>query len=127
MDGQSLNWDWNGLALKVFKVKGTLVGDKTFYLNNWAAGNGGEWEHWFVSNGILTETAGTAIDCQSVAAGQLGADPGVRLYPNPAGESININFSHEKIDVLWLLDVHGKNSEPFQIFHRDIMLWISIL
>lgn len=107
MDGQSLNWDRNGLALKVYKVKGTLVGDKTFDLNNWAAGNGGEWEHWFVSDGILTETAGTAIDCQSVAVGQLEADPSVRLYPNPAGESININISHEKIDVLWLLDVNG--------------------
>lgn len=106
-DGQSLNWHRNGLALKVYKVKGTLAGDKTFDLSNWASGNGGEWEHWYVEDGILTETEGTAIDCQSVAVGQIEPNPGFQVFPNPANESIYISTPYEKIDVLLLLDVHG--------------------
>jgi cyanophycinase-like exopeptidase len=55
---QSLVWNHGGEALKVFKVLGNPEGNNSFDLNNWENGTGGQWEYWYVQNGILGFTAG---------------------------------------------------------------------
>lgn len=58
-----LTWNMNGKALKVYMTRGTTNGSQQFDLNNWTAGNGGVWQHWYVNNGALIEHNGTQIDC----------------------------------------------------------------
>ena len=53
--GESLHWNREGKAVKVYKVKGTPQGQYTFNLQDWATGQGGNWLHWYVNNGILLE------------------------------------------------------------------------
>ncbi|QLE03128.1 cyanophycinase [Galbibacter sp. BG1] len=51
----SLDWYRNKQALKVYAVKGTSDGSKTFNLNNWSSGSGGQWEYWYVDQGVLVD------------------------------------------------------------------------
>jgi cyanophycinase-like exopeptidase len=64
--GQPLTWNFNGEALKVYKVPGTQNGTNYFNISNgWesAQGTGGNWENWSVVNGVLATTAGNVPDC----------------------------------------------------------------
>lgn len=61
--GQPLTWDRNQQALKVYKIKADTTGSQWFDLSNWKTGNGGNWEHWWVSSGSLQTATGTAPDC----------------------------------------------------------------
>ena len=58
-----LEWNHDGKAVKVYRVKGTAAGTNTFDLNTWDAGNGGTWEDWSVVNGVLSTVPGTALNC----------------------------------------------------------------
>ncbi|WP_396183365.1 T9SS type A sorting domain-containing protein [Flavobacterium sp.] len=62
---QPLTWNYNGQALKVYKVPGTMNGSHFFDLSNWYNGNnsGGSWENWSVNNGVFDSVVGTPIDC----------------------------------------------------------------
>ncbi len=60
---QSLQWDLNGEALKVYRIKGTPSGSHTFDLKNWSTGQGGTWLHWAIKNGTFLESPGTQISC----------------------------------------------------------------
>ncbi len=57
--GTPLTWDRNHAALKVYRIKGDTSGNKTFDIKKWQQGTGGEWQHWYVLNGILYTTPGT--------------------------------------------------------------------
>lgn len=57
--GTPLTWNRNQAALKVYKIKGDTSGNKTFELSTWQQGTGGEWQHWYVLNGILYTKPGT--------------------------------------------------------------------
>lgn len=48
-----LEWNKEGKALKVYAVKGTNDGTRTFDLTDWETANGGEWQYWYVENGNL--------------------------------------------------------------------------
>lgn len=50
-----LTWDQGGLALSVYKILGDDQGSNTFDLNDWQTGNGGEWQSWYVLEGVLFE------------------------------------------------------------------------
>lgn len=62
-NGQPLTWDRNQQALKVYKIKADTTGTQWFDLSNWKTGNGGNWENWWVSNGTLQTSVGTAPNC----------------------------------------------------------------
>ena len=49
----SLNWKLDGNPIKVYSVYGTMNGVNTFDLTDWKTGNGGEWENWYVEDGLL--------------------------------------------------------------------------
>lgn len=62
---ESLTWNRNNAALKVYRANGRLDGSSTFDLNNWVDNNAdGQWQNWWVESGeiFFTENA-SAPDC----------------------------------------------------------------
>lgn len=142
--GNPLTWNRGGLALKVYHAKGTNNGSQTFDLSNWTVGLGGVWENWYVDNGILTQTIGTAPNC-GLALEEFKNDNFGLIYPNPviSGE-ISIDMfekgsfkmfdlngmeqkapvNQNKIDVSGLSNgiyfLHLENHQGTKIFKLDI-------
>jgi len=54
-DGNPLEWNRKGKALKAYQIKGDPSGTGTFNLADWSTGTGGSWKYWFVENGIFKE------------------------------------------------------------------------
>lgn len=50
---EPITWNWDGKALKVYAVYGTMDGSNTFDLADWKTAKGGQWEYWSVDNGQL--------------------------------------------------------------------------
>jgi len=64
--GVPFTWNFNQAATKVYKVGGTTNGENYLDLNDWETGNGGEWLHWSVDNGVFYEDNGEAPNCEDV-------------------------------------------------------------
>ncbi|MEN9639718.1 MAG: hypothetical protein RLZZ262_1587 [Bacteroidota bacterium] len=62
---ESLTWDHNQQALKVYRANARLDGSSTFDLNNWVDNNGdGQWQDWSVVSGSINFNENTsAPDC----------------------------------------------------------------
>jgi cyanophycinase-like exopeptidase len=101
-----LTWNHGGQALKVYHAKGTLNGAQTFDLSDWESGTGGVWEHWYVVNGVLTQTSGTAPNCAINGISESLTNQ-VQIYPNPVieNEFFIEEYNGEKIS---LTDLQGK-------------------
>jgi cyanophycinase-like exopeptidase len=101
-----LTWNKGGQALKVYHAKGTPFGTQTFDLNDWTSGTGGVWEYWYVENGVLTQTAGTAPDCGLASLSNMD-EMLISVYPNPViGNAITIEGL---TDFNWIItDLQGK-------------------
>ena len=101
-----LTWNRGGQALKVYHAKGTTFGTQTFDLTDWTTGTGGVWEYWYVENGVLTQTGGTAPDCGLANISNV-EEMLISVYPNPvSGNEITLdNLSQFN----WIIkDLHGK-------------------
>ena len=116
----SLDWNKAGEAVKVYVVKGTMTGANTFDLSDWQTGSGGVWENWYVDNGVLIEELGSQINCSSVGVVQNKFENDIRLFPNPANEtlSVTLNSAITNIDII---DVHGKVVIPNSSFNLNEM------
>ena len=115
-----LDWNKGGEAVKVYVVKGTMTGINTFDLSDWQTGSGGVWENWYVDNGVLVEELGSQINCSSVGVVQNKFENDIRLFPNPANEtlSVTLNSAITNIDII---DVHGKVVIPNSSFNLNEM------
>lgn len=117
--GQPLTWNYNGQALKVYKVPGTMTGDHFFDLSDWQSGlnSGGTWEHWSVNNGVFTSSAGTPIQCELGINGTLFNE--IQVVPNPLSKSFSINgISSAQIS---LFDMQGRLVIQKQITNQEII------
>ena len=85
-----------------------------------ANGSGGVWENWYVDNGVLVEELGSQINCTSVGVVQNKFENDIRLFPNPANEtlSVTLNSAITNIDII---DVHGKVVIPNSSFNLNEM------
>jgi cyanophycinase-like exopeptidase len=107
--GQSLNWNLNGEALKVYRVKGTTTGSYSFDLSDWQTGNGGEWLHWSVQDGVFIETPGTAIECSNVGIEETSlSDFSISIFPNPNDSGVLHINSNQAIDFLEIRNAVGQ-------------------
>jgi len=62
--GEPLDWGSEGSALHVFVVDATEAGNRGLDLNDWTSGTGGNWENWWVEDGVLEMAAmDEAPDC----------------------------------------------------------------
>lgn len=93
-----LTWDLNAQALKVYRIKGDSSGTKTFDLNNWEDGSGGEWFNWWVRNGVFSEQSDTAINCSGMHVQPEDIFTKLHIYPNPTAGRVQIS-----VDALDLL------------------------
>lgn len=105
-DGNPLDWNRGGEAVKVYKVPGTESGINYFDLNDWQTGNGGIWQNWFVDNGTFIKASGTNPQCSTLSIEEnIGFV--AKVYPNPFCDSIQIE-ALEEITAIKLFDVTGK-------------------
>ena len=90
-----LTWNLGGVAIKVFRVKGSSTGSNTFNLNDWETGIGGQWLDWSVNNGVFSEQNGNIIDCgpQSVNGKTRAV---FSVFPNPTSGKMTLWLSEEK-------------------------------
>jgi cyanophycinase-like exopeptidase len=88
--GNPLNWVRNNQALKVYAVKGTQTAVNFFQLSDWKTGSGGEWQHWYVSNGVLQSSPGTTSGCDVITGIEAPSFPSLKIYPNPAADFLVI-------------------------------------
>jgi cyanophycinase-like exopeptidase len=91
---QPLTWDRNNEALKVYKVAGTQNGMNTFNLKNWRTGNGGTWQNWFVTSGVLNiDTSAIAPNCvTAIDETRINEVNRIAIYPNPSSNLITISI-----------------------------------
>lgn len=87
--GAALNWQRNNEALKVYKVPGTMTGDYFFDLNDWVSGSGGTWENWYVNNGLLNISFGTAPNCGPTMLSTTNTEK-ITIFPNPVIDELKI-------------------------------------
>jgi len=116
-----LDWNKGGEAVKVYVVKGTMTGINTFDLSDWQTGSGGVWENWYVDNGVLVEELGSQINCSPVGVVQNKFENDIRLFPNPANEtlSVTLNRAITNIDII---DISGKVVIPNSSFNLNEMI-----
>ena len=90
---QPLTWDFNGEALKVYKVAGTPNGTNTFDLAdpNWQTASGGTWENWSADNGVLATAPALAPNCL-VATKQTPEIGEWSATPNPATDIVTVSL-----------------------------------
>lgn len=105
--GDRLDWNLDGLALKVYEVKGTNSGENWLNLNDWSTGSGGTWKNWSVSEGLLNSQNGAPVDCMASSNQELSIDFNSSIFPNPVQTVLNIQAQKEI--VFWrLFDHQGK-------------------
>lgn len=106
---QPLSWNRDGAALKVYRVKGTVEGTYTFDLSDWQTGNGGDWLHWSVDNGVFSETTGTAIGCSNIGILENEISPFVwTIYPNPSTTDMLMIQSAKSFSNVRIVDSLGR-------------------
>ncbi|MEO9532158.1 MAG: T9SS type A sorting domain-containing protein [Crocinitomicaceae bacterium] len=100
----NLEWNRQESALIVYKVPGTLTANNSFDLNDWKTGNGGEWQRWWVEDGVLMEDTGVAPDCSASLSENSFV---LTAFPNPTSRYLNINSS-ELLTEYMIYDLSGK-------------------
>lgn len=105
---QALQWNRNGEALKVYRVKGTANGSYTFDLNDWSTGQGGTWLHWSVVEGNFIERPGSQVSCLPLAIDRINEDEEVKIFPNPTPDQLTIQLKKGNITYLSLRDFQSK-------------------
>ena len=102
--GQTFEWNQGGEALTVYRVRGNEAGNRTFDLNTWTSGVGGEWLYWSVSAGQFVQTPITQVpDCLVNINEQI--EESIVIYPNPASEFIQVDTD---VESLWLYNMQGQ-------------------
>ncbi len=89
-EGNPLEWDREGEAVKVYKVPGTINGSNYFDLSDWTTGVGGTWEHWTSINGVLQTNSGESPDCSSLGVNDVNVLQS-SVYPNPFMDEVHID------------------------------------
>lgn len=120
-----LDWNLEQSALRVYKVNGTNDGRNTFDLSDWETGNGGTWQNWYVDNGSLIETSGSQPNCLSVSIENIESSNTIKIYPNPAYDSVNIKAKSEILEFS-LYDLKG-NLMKFKSDINEFTLSINIV
>lgn len=106
--GEALSWNRNQQALKVFAVNGTKTGANYLDLNDWQTGSAGNWENWYVNNGILATVTSVPINCSGLSVDENPKEDGLALFPNPANNIIQFTGIHPEIRQTEIFTTDGK-------------------
>ena len=86
-----LTWDRDQKALRVYEVKGNYDGTGWFDLATWETGEGGNWQYWWVTDGVLHQ-----VDAED----DTGTDDlqpagmSMEVYPNPASGHLTASITN---------------------------------
>ncbi|MEL6670439.1 MAG: Type 1 glutamine amidotransferase-like domain-containing protein, partial [Bacteroidota bacterium] len=127
LSGSPLDWNRSGEAVKVYAIKGTTDGSKTFDLRDWQSGSGGNWEHWYVDNGQFQQSSGQAPNCLSATPIDDNWKGEIMLFPNPMRHSLTIS-SDRPITHIALFSLTGQsmleqpvlNQKSYQLSVEDL-------
>jgi cyanophycinase-like exopeptidase len=92
-----LDWNRNEAAVKVYAVKGKTNGAGYLDLNDWETGDGGDWQNWFVSNGVLNESAGPPPNCNQAVGIRQSSETEMFLWN---GNQFTLQSNAEELKVL---------------------------
>lgn len=93
-NGQSLIWNRNNAALKVYQIKGDANATNSFDLNDWTTCSGGTWQNWYINNGIISYSLNTsAPSCIPTTMNEVQQHSDLLLYPNPVSSILNISLN----------------------------------
>jgi len=83
-----LTWDRQQAAVIAYAVPGTPSGTHSFRLDHWNAGAGGNWQHWYATEGVFVQRAAPTGACHPGSSDHEPPAPSlqVKVYPNPARE-----------------------------------------
>ena len=128
INGLPLTWSVNQQVLKVYKVHGTNSGENTFDLKTWESGNGGEWQTWYVENGVLYQNGNAAEpNCMLNLPDDL-LDVGVSISPNPSTGIVKVNSNNGKIQSVIIFDLEGNTvMEKIEVKEKQIQFFIDNL
>lgn len=94
-EGSPLTWNQEQRAIRVYEIKGDHEGSNWFDIDSWEEGEGGHWEHWYVISGSLMKRD---LDVTGTESLNLNKDK-LNLYPNPAGDILNIRWGYAQGDI----------------------------
>jgi len=99
--GIPFTWNFGAKATNVYKVGGTTNGENYLDLNDWETGNGGEWLHWSVVDGIFYSEDGEAPNCEDVGveAIKLNRTRSLLKTHDVLGRTATVNYTGIVIDV----------------------------
>ena len=85
----------------MYNIKGTSTGSNTFDLNDWQTGVGGNWQRWYVINGVWQSAATSQISCTPVPVTLIAFDAkrnkqGVLLQWQTVTEMNSSHFNVQK-------------------------------
>lgn len=108
--GNPLEWNRGSKAIRIYKVNGTPSGVRTFSLRDWSSGNGGSWENWYVSQGVLFKLPGNVPDCSNPTGIESEVkEQALLIYPNPVtGGYFQLDYPDVAIKQIFILDVNGR-------------------
>jgi len=113
--GLPLHWNLNQESIKVYKVQGTPTGDHTFTINDWEQQSGGEWQTWYIDNGVLFEGPSDSVSCILPLSFPQSIPYTVSIAPNPASTHTHINVPKGWIEGISLFTLTGKRLEYWHI------------
>jgi cyanophycinase-like exopeptidase len=121
-----LTWSIGEQVIKVYKVHGTNSGLNTFNMATWESGSGGEWQTWYVENGVLYQNENTNEPICSVSANNSLKLNNLNIYPNPIAEYVRITANQELIKDIKIIDLKGnivyQSLEVLNVFNYSINL-----
>ena len=115
--GSPLTWNRNGQAIKTYVLPGTNQGTNTFDLNTWESGTGGQWENWYIQNGVLSADSSVAPVCNVGIIPEEISERRFLVYPNPVTDYLTLKLE-EKLtgDLIKITNVSG------QLVHHQTVL-----
>jgi cyanophycinase-like exopeptidase len=117
---QALDWNLNQEAIKAYRVPGNTLGSNSFDLNTWESGSGGQWENWWIDQGMFMSQSSTPIDCDNL--NNLSQDlTDFKVYPNPFQDRL-VFSSQAIISSVQLYDLNGNIILASKIFKTFISL-----
>ncbi|MEX1003219.1 MAG: T9SS type A sorting domain-containing protein [Crocinitomicaceae bacterium] len=112
--GNSLNWNRNQDALRVYRIQGTTGAANSFDLKDWTTASGGEWQSWWVDAGVLYEDNASPINCSlSLIEDEWSM---ISIFPNPASDFIEIAGMRYGDRVIGISDLQGKRVSDMDDF-----------
>ena len=95
---QPLDWNLNQEAIKVYRVPGNTQGSNSFDLNTWESGSGGQWENWWIAQGVFASQNSSPVDCENLSTIRP-VKVNFKYYPNPVEDKLHLRAQNNIMSI----------------------------